>query len=537
MGRKKSPCEKCPLFARKPDHFIPGRGDPSSGRMILGRDPGATDDVEKRVFAGADGQLLDEALVERGPCYITNAVKCYQGIKGNPPPPPKAIQMCREAYLDAEIAAMPPNSRILALGGDATHSLLRDSRAVKKLLGRPYSIGPPGTFAMTTYHPAAYLHSGDQRQLRELEMGLMWLFREKPPHPLQEYVVLTNEASIRKAASLCGDDYTIDIETSWGPKLGSPDFHIVMAGFKPVGKDPAYLAVLNHDAFPSLSPKVMVPLLSLKGATAIGQNITFDLSSLAYDGAPIPQNVFDTEVALKHHDNTYYTYSLKPWAVYMGFPPYWIAPHILMQGLGTERTPIDILAQYCATDLQVTEYLYHQLVKSNRFKENSAAFELEMEILPEVAQMVANGVTIDRGYLEKQAAKTVKLVAQKEREVRRLAKLPDDFNFGSWQQIASLLYDDLGLPSDKVRGRKTDEEALIRLNHPVAKALLERRMLAKLHNTFMEPFLEKSDHQTGMIYGPCDVRGTESGRFRRRNPPLQTIPKTLREMIISRYEC
>src|SRR5437588_11764318 len=71
-------CEGCPLFANATQAVF-GEGKLTSEVMLVGEQPGDQEDVAGAPFVGPAGKLLDRALdeagIDRGTTYVTNAVK------------------------------------------------------------------------------------------------------------------------------------------------------------------------------------------------------------------------------------------------------------------------------------------------------------------------------------------------------------------------------------------------------------------------------------------------------------------------------
>jgi len=167
-------CRACDLY-KTGTQTVFGEGAEHAQVMFVGEQPGDREDREGKPFVGPAGRVLDEALeeagIDRGHVYITNAVKHFkwkpQGKRRLHQKPNAAeINACRP-WLDAEIAAVKPHLLVL-LGATAAQALLgRDFRvSVQRglLMERPGL--PP---MMATVHPSSILRAPDD-ETREAEM-------------------------------------------------------------------------------------------------------------------------------------------------------------------------------------------------------------------------------------------------------------------------------------------------------------------------------------------------------------------------------
>ncbi len=153
------------------------------------------------------------------------------------------------------------------------------------------------------------------------------------------------------------------------------------------------------------------------------------------------------------------------------------------------------------------------------------ARELEVPLLPVLAQMERHGVKVDLGTLSGISATVDAECQTKLKDVHAAAGR--EFNVGSNIQLAQVLYTDLKLPVLKrgKTGPSTDQEVLEKLaqQHPVARAIIEYRTLSKLKSTYLDtlPSLVAKD---GRIHTTYDQAATATGRLSSRDPNLQNIP-------------
>lgn len=142
-------CNECSLFGLRQGP-VPGRVVSNARLTIIGEAPGKTEVEEHRVFAGASGKELNQALglgqLGRDECTLINTLECrppdtdlasyllkherqnkaaVERAKKNdepiPPLPPSPVDCCRPRVLN-EIA-LSGSGTLLAVGGRALHAL------------------------------------------------------------------------------------------------------------------------------------------------------------------------------------------------------------------------------------------------------------------------------------------------------------------------------------------------------------------------------------------------------------------------------
>src|ERR671914_61360 len=110
-----------------------GEGPATARVLVVGEQPGDSEDREGRPFVGPAGRLLDSALeaagIDRGDVYVTNAVKHFkweprEGTKRriHKKPSDREGRACYP-WLEAEMAVLRPEV-IVALGATAAQAML-----------------------------------------------------------------------------------------------------------------------------------------------------------------------------------------------------------------------------------------------------------------------------------------------------------------------------------------------------------------------------------------------------------------------------
>jgi len=164
-------CKGCDLY-RNATQAVFGEIDAPRGSlrsrvaiMMIGEQPGDQEDKQGRPFVGPAGKLLDKALeeaeIDRGTVYVTNAVKHFKWeprgkLRIHKKPSMKEIDACRP-WLDAELETVKPKL-IVALGATAAQTLLGSGFRITKAHGKLHEVpGMPPIVA--TLHPSAILRA------------------------------------------------------------------------------------------------------------------------------------------------------------------------------------------------------------------------------------------------------------------------------------------------------------------------------------------------------------------------------------------
>ncbi|MDQ3949379.1 MAG: UdgX family uracil-DNA binding protein, partial [Gemmatimonadota bacterium] len=155
-----------------------GEGPETARVLIVGEQPGDSEDRAGRPFVGPAGRLLDSALVaagiERDDVYVTNAVKHFswekrEGTKRriHKKPGDREIRACYP-WLDAEVVLLRPDV-IVCLGATAAQALLGKDFRVTQQRGRAIPTDR-GATVFATVHPSSVLRAPpDARAAAERE--------------------------------------------------------------------------------------------------------------------------------------------------------------------------------------------------------------------------------------------------------------------------------------------------------------------------------------------------------------------------------
>ncbi len=273
-------------------------------------------------------------------------------------------------------------------------------------------------------------------------------------------------------------------------------------------------------------------VLTNSKTTKVGQNIKYDLLMLAQYGVWLQGPLFDTMVAHYvlspelHHGMDYLAEVLLQ---YRTIPiEQLIGPKGKNQKNMRDLTPEEVY-KYACEDADVTLRLKNVLEKQLHEQGVYELFrDIEMPLVPVLAQMEFNGVRIDTNALRETSTLYTERLKEIEQEIYTLAGM--SFNIASPKQVGEVLFDNLKISAKakKTKGGQysTSEEVLesMRDKHPVVEKILDYRGLKKLLGTYIDALPALINPRTGRIHTSFNQTVTATGRLSSSNPNLQNIP-------------
>nr|DAX62772.1 MAG TPA: DNA polymerase [Caudoviricetes sp.] len=203
----------------------------------------------------------------------------------------------------------------------------------------------------------------------------------------------------------------------------------------------------------------------------------------------------------------------------------------LFNGIPFCNIPSHIGANYAAQDSKMTMDVFKfflpfvtkgtpECEEYRLEKISDLLYDVEIPLLPILVDMKIRGIEFDFKRAKELHDKYTKLRDDAEDKLNSLTDI--QVNFNSPAQVASLLYDHLKLP--QIEERSTSAEVLEKIDHPVAKAIVEVKTYDKLLGTFIDKLTEQARNTNGKIHCNFNPCGTNTGRFSSNNPNLQNIP-------------
>jgi len=152
--------------------------------------------------------------------------------------------------------------------------------------------------------------------------------------------------------------------------------------------------------------------------------------------------------------------------------------------------------------------------------------ELELPLIPVLADMEATGVSIDRDSLGELAMTFSSEMARLEAGVYEA--VGHEFKLGSPKQLEQVLFYELDLPRGRrtKTGFSTDAGVLeeLRPAHPMIPMLLDWRLYSKLKSTYVDALPSLLDPMTGRLHTTFQKAVATTGRLSSTDPNLQNIP-------------
>ncbi len=172
---------------------------------------------------------------------------------------------------------------------------------------------------------------------------------------------------------------------------------------------------------------------------------------------------------------------------------------------------------------------------------------LEMPLVPVLADMEQTGVRFDVEVLRQASAELTAETQALDQEIQALAGEP--FNVNSPKQVGDILFSKLQLDkkAKKTKGGQyvTSEEVLQALadRHPIVQKILDYRTVKKLLSTYIDALPALINPQTGKIHTTYNQTVTATGRLSSSNPNLQNLPirsergQLIRKAVIPDPDC
>ena len=264
----------------------------------------------------------------------------------------------------------------------------------------------------------------------------------------------------------------------------------------------------------------------------IGQNLKYDLEVLRNYGIELKGPMWDTMIAhyliqpeLRHNMD----YMAE---IYLNYQTIHIDELIGPRGKG-QKSMRDLLPsqvyEYAAEDADITLRLKNKLEPElKKFECEDLFYNIEMPLMPVLAEMEMNGVCLDTESLKETSEILTKRMLDIEKRIYELAG--EQFNIASPKQVGDILFEKLKIV-EKAKKTKTgqyvtSEEVLQQLKnkHEIVADILEHRGLKKLLGTYIDALPSLINKRTGHIHTSFNQTITATGRLSSSDPNLQNIP-------------
>lgn len=266
-------------------------------------------------------------------------------------------------------------------------------------------------------------------------------------------------------------------------------------------------------------------------------NAKFDRHMFIREGSDIKGFLFDSQIAMQVLNENEPSKRLKDlltkYKYELGFKEdSWTFDQLFGKNAEFAKVPLDVATAYACKDTHGCYLLGKWQEKFLNAREGlqNIFYNVEAPLLPIVVDMERAGLLVD---LEFGAQYGKELDEHLEGLMEQIKEELGDININSPAQLATVLYDDLGL--EDISGKRgTGKDILKQLadEAPILNTLLEYRDLHKLNSTYISalPDKIKADKR---LHGQFIQDRTATGRFASKEPNLQNLPPRARHMFVA----
>ena len=370
---------------------------------------------------------------------------------------------------------------------------------------------------------------------------------ETTPH---EYHLVQTEADMQALVTLLSTAEVISLDTET-TSTNAIEAQLVGLSFAIEEKKAYYVPVPEQADEAQNIVNRFKPIYENPKTLKVGQNIKYDLEVLRSYGVALQGPLFDTMVAhyllqpeLRHNMDFMAEVYLNYETVHIDAL---IGPKGKAQKNMRELAPSEVYNYACEDadiTLQLKNVLQPKLVEAGVERLFN---EVEMPLIPVLAEMECNGVRIDTAALKETSQVFTERMLQLEQEIYQAAG--KTFNVASPKQVGDILFGEMKI-IDKPKKTKTgqyvtSEEVLqtLRSKHPIVAHILDYRALKKLLGTYVDALPKLINPRTGHIHTSFNQAVTATGRLSSSDPNLQNIPvrgedgKEIRKCFIPEEGC
>ena len=348
------------------------------------------------------------------------------------------------------------------------------------------------------------------------------------PH---EYHLVDNEDEMRKICSkfLSAKILSLDTETT---STNPIEAELVGLSFAVKEHEAFYVPVpANRDEAQKVVD-IFRPVYEEESILKVGQNLKYDLEVLRNYGITLKGKMWDTMIAhyliqpeLRHNMD----YMAE---IYLDYQTIHIDELIGPKGKNQRSMrdlPPERVYEYAAEDADITLQLKNKLeAELKKFECEDLFYNLEMPLMPVLAEMEMNGVCLDTESLKETSDILTRRMLELEQRIYELAG--QQFNIASPKQVGDILFSQMKIvekPKKTKTGQfVTSEEVLQTLKgkHEIVADILEHRGLKKLLGTYVDALPKLINPHTGHIHTSFNQTVTATGRLSSSDPNLQNIP-------------
>ena len=346
-----------------------------------------------------------------------------------------------------------------------------------------------------------------------------------------DYKLVENEEEMQKIRDyfLTNEILSLDTETT---STSSIDAELVGLSFAVKEFEAFYVPIPAEREKALQIVNIFKPVYENPKILKVGQNLKYDLEVLRNYNIQLQGPMWDTMIAhyliqpeLRHNMD----YMAE---IYLNYKTIHIDELIGPKGKN-QRSMRDLsptlVYEYACEDADITLRLKNKLEPElKKFECEKLFYDIEMPLMPVLAEMEMNGVCLDTESLKETSTILTNRIIELEHRIYELAG--QQFNIASPKQVGEILFDKLKIV-EKAKKTKTgqyvtSEEVLqqLRNKHEIVADILEHRGLKKLIGTYIDALPKLINPRTGHIHTSFNQTVTATGRLSSSDPNLQNIP-------------
>ncbi len=553
-------CTLCPkLCDNSLNVCMEGEGPSNAKLMILGEAPGATEDELNRPFVGQAGDFLRDDLlvpakIPESEVRFENTVRCHPPKNRNPSA--KEIINCRR-YLEVAIRRVKPKM-IVGMGNVPLATMLsrfykgaQEEGTAKKSdavvggitqwRGRLIWLREFNCWFLPTFHPSYCMRN--ERKRSEYSTNLViedlkraWSIAQKPINPSREVksVSVEDPAMLRDVIREMreAETFAFDIET--GVNQDDPNIPTIIGASLACSETKGYYFSWDVAQANKRTWWGLLGLLGDNKLTKVMHNGAYEVRVFRFNNLPIHDRYVDT-MAAAHLVDENFSKRLKDLAwVLTDFGGYDVPlekyKHEHKIKADYSKIPYTLLARYGALDSVATYALYKKLYKEMKREKMLPLFEkIVMPVRRVMSDAEYAGIHVDIKQAEAVAETCQKAISKLEEKVYECAGR--EFNIGSNQQLARILYKEMGFSplKETKTGYSVDKDSIdyiaTQSDSEIAHYLSDRAYISTMLGTHISQAINFRWDLDGRIHAHYNITGAVTGRASCSNPSLQNVPQ------------
>ena len=351
--------------------------------------------------------------------------------------------------------------------------------------------------------------------------------------PKKNYKIIDNVKNLDKLVAKLKKSLLIsfDLETT---SINALNAEIVGISFSVKENSGYYIPILypekSNELFDEFSIDIILkylePIFHDEKLKFCGQNIKYDALVLSRYNINLSGLLFDTMIAehLLHPDKNSYKLDF----LSLDYLSYKMEPieHLIGKGsnqISMAEVPLEKIAFYAIEDADIA--LQIALKQKPLIEKEDLIYpfkNIEMPLLPVLIRMEQNGVFLDLEHLEKLSKNVATKIDVLVSKIYSISG--HEFNINSPQQLAVVLFDELGLKPIRKRSTAVEVLEVLKNHHPLPQYILDYRHLTKLKNTYIDALPNHVNLKTNRVHTSLNQTIAATGRLSSTKPNFQNIP-------------